>query len=206
MPRSEKASEQRNKRRAEILRAARGVFADKGYHEAGVSDIIDAAGVARGTFYLYFDSKYAIFEELLDQVARAIRQGIRPVDLSPGAASPESQLLANATWLLSLLRSEPEMLRILLWEASGLDRELDRRLAAFYADLFTLTRRSLDKGVATGLLRTCDTEIGARCLIGAVKELMLSLLIRKDLEDEEPAVLARKFLDFTLGGLLLRTT
>ncbi len=41
------------------------MFAAKGYHGTRISDIIDAAGIARGTFYLYFESKSAIFLELI---------------------------------------------------------------------------------------------------------------------------------------------
>jgi AcrR family transcriptional regulator len=44
--------------------AATRVFRDKGYHAASVNDIIDAAQIARGTFYLYFTSKREIFAEL----------------------------------------------------------------------------------------------------------------------------------------------
>ena len=49
-------------RRAQLLAAARVVFARRGYHHASVSDILDEAKVARGTFYNYFDSKRAVFQ------------------------------------------------------------------------------------------------------------------------------------------------
>ena len=51
-------------RRAQLLDASRQVFAERGYHRASVSDIITAAGVARGTFYNYFESKRAVFRAL----------------------------------------------------------------------------------------------------------------------------------------------
>lgn len=44
-------------RRSELLRAARDVFATKGYHNAKIDDIVQAAKVAKGTFYLYFPDK-----------------------------------------------------------------------------------------------------------------------------------------------------
>ena len=44
-------------RRQQILTAARSVFEEKGYETATVSDIVQRAGVAQGTFYLYFPSK-----------------------------------------------------------------------------------------------------------------------------------------------------
>ena len=51
-------------RRQQILSAARSVFDEKGYESATVSDIVKTAGVAQGTFYLYFDSKKDIVVEL----------------------------------------------------------------------------------------------------------------------------------------------
>src|SRR5436853_7225319 len=40
-----------------ILEASRKVFAERGFHEATVDDIAEAAGVAKGTVYLYYESK-----------------------------------------------------------------------------------------------------------------------------------------------------
>src|SRR6058998_2604681 len=44
-----------------ILEAARKVFAEKGFHEATVDDIAEAAGVAKGTVYLYYESKRDVY-------------------------------------------------------------------------------------------------------------------------------------------------
>ena len=55
-------------RRSQLLAAARRVFAARGYHNAGVSHIIREAGVARGTFYNYFESKRTVFTAVLDEL------------------------------------------------------------------------------------------------------------------------------------------
>ena len=57
-------------RRTQLLSAARSVFAKKGYEEATVSEIVGRAGVAQGTFYLYFPGKEALagaFAETLSE-------------------------------------------------------------------------------------------------------------------------------------------
>lgn len=66
-----------DERRADILAAAVKVFASKGVSNATVSDIASAAGVAKGTFYLYFESKEALLAALKerfvdDMVSRAL--------------------------------------------------------------------------------------------------------------------------------------
>src|SRR5438046_10621848 len=55
----------RDERRQQLIDAAKDVFAKKGYHAATVDDITRAAGVAKGTFYLYFGEKREVYYELV---------------------------------------------------------------------------------------------------------------------------------------------
>jgi AcrR family transcriptional regulator len=54
-------------RMAELLEAARRVFAEKGFHDSTVDAIAEAAGVAKGTVYLYYRSKRAVYWAALEQ-------------------------------------------------------------------------------------------------------------------------------------------
>jgi AcrR family transcriptional regulator len=58
-------------RRRELINCAQNLFYTKGYENTSVRDIVNEVGVAKGTFYYYFDSKLAILEatveELVDQ-------------------------------------------------------------------------------------------------------------------------------------------
>ncbi|MCX5743965.1 MAG: helix-turn-helix domain containing protein, partial [Proteobacteria bacterium] len=56
----------KQERRRKILGAAKYVFAEAGYHGASINMIIERAQIARGTFYLYFESKAAVFNSILD--------------------------------------------------------------------------------------------------------------------------------------------
>ena len=51
----------RAEREQQILDAALVVFAQKGYGDTRISDIANAVGIAKGTIYLYFDSKESLF-------------------------------------------------------------------------------------------------------------------------------------------------
>lgn len=200
--RSERARKLREERRWQILDAALKVFAKKGYHATVVSDIVHAADVARGTFYLYFPSKRALFDELLDSLIDELDENIHRVDLSSDAPPPFVQLERNLQWLLSLPQTRPDMLQILLWEAVGLDDELDDKLRAFNRNLYRLTEQSLELGIDMGIVRPCDARILARALVGMLKEVMLSLLIRRDLADVDLEKLGRELLEFGARGIL----
>ena len=62
--------------RRRLLEAAEQVFADLGYHEASIVKITERAGVALGTFYLYFDSKQTIFEALVVDLNSRVRHSM----------------------------------------------------------------------------------------------------------------------------------
>ncbi|MGN6130593.1 MAG: TetR/AcrR family transcriptional regulator, partial [Nocardioidaceae bacterium] len=71
-PRTGKGS--RTRRR--LLEAAEQVFADRGYHDASIVKITEAAGVAQGTFYIYFKSKQQVFDELVIDLNHRVRQAM----------------------------------------------------------------------------------------------------------------------------------
>ena len=98
--RSRRANDRRENRRAEILRGALDVFGHKGYHQASVADIIEAAGIARGTFYLYFDSKSAVFLELLELLLAELNASIIGVETEADSPPITFQLVTTVRRIL----------------------------------------------------------------------------------------------------------
>jgi AcrR family transcriptional regulator len=66
MARPEVSKEQRQAKREAILAAARDIFAEKGFHAAGIADIAAKLDVGHGTIYRYFENKLDIFLTLYD--------------------------------------------------------------------------------------------------------------------------------------------
>ncbi len=60
-PLSPRRQREREQRRGEILQAAEAVFAARGFHEASIESIAEAAGFGTGTIYLYFQDKEALY-------------------------------------------------------------------------------------------------------------------------------------------------
>lgn len=193
----------REERRSQILDATRRVFAEKGYHAGSINDIIEAAGIARGTFYLHFESKRAVLDELLDQFLEKLQGMVRRVDVT-SAVPPEEQLLDNVTRVISTFVSNDDLTRILLREVVGFDEEFDQKLKHFYARVLDLAQRSVRTGMALGLVRPVDAHLVACCVLGGVKEVIIQRLLETEAPAPDPAELARAVLDFTLHGLLIR--
>ncbi len=187
-----------------MLGCAVRVFSQKGYHATTVSDIIDEAGVARGTFYLYFKSKRAIFDELLDDFLQQIMSRVRRVDLDEGAEPPLEQMKGIVERILDVLLGSREMTRILLHEAVGLDADFDLKLEEFYSRLVLLTEGSLRLGQTMGLVTSCDVRVAALCIVGSVKEVVDHMLIEPDALPEK-SVLAEEILNIILSGLFVES-
>src|SRR5579883_878634 len=90
-------------RRQQILMHARDVFAKRGYHAAKIDDIVAAAGVARGTFYLYFEDKRAIFEEIVDRTIARLGMRIIRVDPRDPSRTVADQVKENIRAIVALL-------------------------------------------------------------------------------------------------------
>ncbi|MBZ0115545.1 MAG: TetR/AcrR family transcriptional regulator [Sandaracinaceae bacterium] len=163
----------KEERRAQILAAARDVFVEKGFRSATVDDIVARIDVARGTFYLYFSDKRAVFEALVDDFLSRIAACVLPIDLSPGAAPPVAQLRANIRRAISLSLNEPAIVKLALFDATGLDPELDEKLHGYYEALRRLIDESLEVGQQMGLVRPGDRSVMAAVGLGGLKEVLV---------------------------------
>lgn len=194
----------RAERRRQVLDCARRVFADKGYHATSIDDIISSARIARGTFYLYFQSKRAIFEELLDSFLVVLQKAIIGVRVGEGATPPLEQMYDNVSRLIARLEENREMTRILIREAVGLDPDFDRKLGDFYGKLHAMIKDGLVLGIAMGLVRQCDADIVARCVLGSIREVASHTIVEAaDAASADPAWrdhLAREIMNYNLWG------
>lgn len=61
------------------MEIAKALFAEKGYHPVTVEEVADACGVAKGTLYLYFDSKADLFIEIFVEAHKEIIEQVRKI-------------------------------------------------------------------------------------------------------------------------------
>lgn len=168
----------KSERRQQILLHARDVFARRGYHAAKIDEIVAAAGVARGTFYLYFEDKRAIFEEIVDRTFARLGMAIVRVDTEHPSRSVADQIKENIRRVVHTLVEDPATTKILLSDAVGLDPAFDRKLLSFYEEVGKLLESSLADGQERGIVAAGDTHVFAIMTLGAVKEVMYQIVMR----------------------------
>jgi AcrR family transcriptional regulator len=162
-----------------VLHSAKEVFSEKGYHQTNISDIIQRASIARGTFYLYFQNKRHVFESILDMLLEEVKGLIKPIGLNPGNPLPLEQLRDILRSVIKLALEERELTQILLSRAVGLDSEFDSKLCDFYGALLARIESALQHGVELGLVRKCNAKVIARCILGCMKE-VINLISSED--------------------------
>ena len=196
--RSTRAERRRAETQGRILDAASSCFAARGYHHTSVDDIIRQAGVARGTFYLYFEAKRAVLAALLGQLLQRLEEAVRPIQLDH-ADPPRTQLIANLERAWGIFTDNPDAAQIVLGGLRGVDADFDAQVAALETHVREAIGRSIRRGQEMGLVGEFDDRMGACSLIGAFKENLADVVLR----DGDPAHGARRvsqMLDVLLLG------
>jgi AcrR family transcriptional regulator len=188
-------------RRQHILGAARDVFARRGYHQATIDDIVAEAGVARGTYYLYFEDKRAVFSELIDRFSAKITMAIMRIALDDPARSVAEQARANIRAIMGLCLAERAMTKMLIMDTAGIDPAFDRKLATFYDQVVELLEESLRDGQSLGIVADGEPRVLAYLTIGALKELLYQA-VALGLTEESAEALTEQIYRFLCSGYL----
>ena len=160
--------------RRRLLDAAERVFGELGYHEASVVKLAESAGVAAGTFYLYFDSKKAIFDELVRDLNRRVRHAMKEGS-SKGTSRVESELLGFDAYF-RFTSEHPALYRIIR-QAEFVSPEMleyhYERLAAGYVE-------GLRESMARGEIGDIEPEVSAWALMAAGEMLGMRYILWGD--------------------------
>lgn len=108
-----KVDENKRHKEQELLESAFHLFTTKGIPHTSVSDIVERAGLAKGTFYLYFHDKYAIQEALiLRKTEQVFRRALAASDYQQKTGLSD-RLIAIVDAVLEQLRRDPVLLRFI---------------------------------------------------------------------------------------------
>ena len=193
--------ESKLRRRAEIVRAAVKVFAQKGYFAARMREVAEGAGVADGTVYLYFRGKEDLLVSILEEHAEAfLLRARRDIE---SVADPRERLHRVVERHLFSLENNRALAQVFQIELRHTRRFLRRVARGKVSEYLELLREIIADGVKEGTFRRdVSPEIAARALFGAVDELVTSWVLaaheRPLAADVGP--LLRLFLEGLEGG------
>jgi len=167
-PRADKSA-----RRAELASAAALVFAERGVANTAVSDIVKAAGVAQGTFYLYFDSKDDVILAVVEQIADTM---IARIEAAVDATGPSAaEKLRGLSDILMSFEEDPAIVDLAETlhtpHNAALHDRLEERLSP---SLVPLVERIVAQGIAEGAFDVPDAHTAAWFVLGGLRSAELS--------------------------------
>lgn len=185
------------------MAAARTIFAERGYHETTVEDITRASGVAKGTFYLYFQEKREIFlaiiRELLDTI-KAIGTSVSQLGPGDDPLAFMARSEAAAIRLMEIFQDNRALARLAYRESMGMDAGLEAMIREFYRETAEIEAHNIRVAQRVGLLRACDPLLTAYAHIGMVERVLLTMLEEPQLFPE-PREVIRQMMRLAYEGL-----
>jgi len=158
--------------RERILRAARDAVAEGGWQAAQIAQIAARAGVATGSVYRYFESKAALYREVLDVVSRQETAVLRKIAEGPGNAG--KRLAEAITAFCDRAMKERRLAHALI--AEPCDPEIDAGRLYHRAAITREFKRIVEDGIEAGEFVDTDAGLAAACVFGAFVEALVARL------------------------------
>ncbi len=179
---SKRKSQPRWKRRKEarpeeLVAAALDVFVERGYEAATLADVARRAGVTKGTIYLYFASKEALFKAVVrETIVPVIAQGEALAQSFTGSARELLERLVREYWRLVGETRLAGIPKLMMAEAATFPE-----LTSFYYDEVVtrghrLMAGVIERGVKNGEFRPVNVMVAAKL---AMAPLMHAAVVRR---------------------------
>jgi AcrR family transcriptional regulator len=158
----------------EILDAALTLFTLKGFSATRMDDVAKQAGISKGTLYLYFDSKDAIFRSVVETlIGPQLKQIEKRVDEFQGSNEELLRELVQGWWR-NVAESNLSAIPKLIVSESGNFPEL----AEYFVNNVVKRMRKvfirvIDRGISSGEFRDCDSKAAARLLQAPVVQAVI---------------------------------
>jgi AcrR family transcriptional regulator len=166
--------------------AAMELIGERGFTDASVDEIVDRAGVAKGTVYYHFAGKAELVEALIADRMKPLAEKFRAA-AAANEDDPAGAIEAIVRAELEFLLEHRSFSKLLLTEMWREDRVWRTTLVTFRTQLMTVIREVIEQGVASGVFRDdVDPAFGASALFGMTATVALDWLAfepEKPLED-----------------------
>ncbi len=176
-----------------LLSAAEEIFGRKNYYDASITEITDRAGVAPGTFYIYFPDKKTIFRALILELNKKLRATLAEAieDLDTRSEMEKAGFKA----FFSFIKEHSALYKI-VWQAQFVDADIFRE---YYHDFAQSYKYRLSRAINSGELKDLKPEVMAYCLIGISNFIGLRWVIWE--EEEIPPEIISEVMEFIFSGI-----
>ena len=207
MSTAERRAREKQRRRQEILQAARSEFFERGFHNPTVDDVAARAEVSKGTIYLYFESKEEILAHLLVEGLDHLLKDMQAA-CQAQPQHPEQTLRALAGAYLDFSQVHRSYFRLIMAFDRGrfeesISRKLHQRVLDRSLEALDLLAQTIEEGKQLGVFEVENHWQAAGCVWAALNGVLVLMahplrqqLLRSDLE-----TMFRATLDLVIRGL-----
>ncbi len=185
-----------DKTRRLLLDAAQNIFSRKGYHDASMDDIVQAADRSKGAAYFHFPGKGDIFKAVMDRLAGRLERKVQNAIALETA--PIARLDAALAAVLDAFTGHRRVARLALVELVGAGPDFRDTLAETRIRFRRLIEVQLEEAIVLGAIDPVNTRLVSVAWFGAINEIVLAWL-----REDEPTDLGSEAP--TLRGILLRS-
>jgi len=151
-------------RRAEIIDVSAPVFAQRGYHATGITELCAANGLGKGALYHYIGSKEELLAGIHDRVMDEVMAGADRVADTGGTASEQLTMLGDE--LLDVIHRYPDHVWVFLHEFPALTGERAEQFRVRRREYERRVEAVLQAGIDSGEFREIDPKVTARAWLG----------------------------------------
>ena len=191
---------EKERRRNDILKAAKKVFAKKGFASTTIADVAKAARLSYGSIYWYFDSKDALFHELMDAEEALLRDAIaaRLASLESGADGEEF-FRAAVAGTFEFFEADKALVRLLFRDANSLGGRFERHLGSIYERFID----DIEANIVSAQRRGDIIQAPPRMIAFSVAALIGQIALRRLTTDDglDATVVADFIVTLVLDGL-----
>lgn len=147
-----------------VLRVARELFVEKGYHNVTIPTIVKASGVSTGAIYSYFTNKETLARRIQENTMNDFQSMFR--ERLEDAATIREQLEAFALLCFDIAESDPVMMEYMLYMKHS--EFMTDTTPICYTEPFKMVRQIISKGIEEGVIRRQDVYVAAISYTGVI--------------------------------------
>jgi AcrR family transcriptional regulator len=186
------------RRREQVLHTAARLFSEQSYHGTTVGDVCDALGVGKGVFYWYFESKEALFSELLQDSLLRLRRAQRSA--IENVVDPVARIAQGIRASIRFFRSNPEVVALI--RIAGRYEEFQGLVEHGQRVVVSDTANHIRQGMSAGSIRRGDPELMAHGILGAIFHFVETYFENDPRGATDRPALEDEAINFCLRGLL----
>lgn len=184
-----------------IILAAIDVFREKGVEKTKVSDIVKSAGIAQGTFYLYFPSKLSVMPAIAAVMVEKIMSEVNHRFQKNESIEGQLEQIVDAVFYLT-----KEYRDVFALVYAGITQtEHLKEWETIYAPFYEWMNNFLKQAQNAGDIRdSLNTERSSKLIIGLIESAAEQIYLYDDLDEENATLQKQELLDFLHHALGLR--